>query len=214
MILDVVQVSKDLFSASFVVKRGDVQVGCFSLQGNMGSMEAKISGKLFEQDIEMQYGKTNDVGAAYSFRPYLINENGIYNGVVYQTKYNGGLFKKFDYQQMKNAGVTYDLFPISFGNEGSKSPIYKENTQIAQIEKDCVVYNDLHIYKIFALDELSSEIAVLFAIYMYINAGYKPGEKAVSSTVKVISTTTNKLLKEKYDPTFISRIKEMDGIAG
>lgn len=213
MILDVVQVSKDLFAANFVVKRGDIQVGFFSLQGNMGSMEAKISGKLFEQDIDMQYGKTDDIGANYSFRPYLINKKGVYNGVVYQTKYNGGLFKKFDYHQMKKTGVTYDLFPIGFGNEGSKSPIYQDNTQIAQIEKDCVVYNDLHNYKVFAIDESSSETAVLFAIYMYINAGYKPGKKAVSSSVKVVSTTTNKLLKEKYDPTFTSRIKEMESIA-
>ena len=43
---------------------------------------------------------------------------------------------------------------------------------------------------------------------MYINAGYKPGEKVVSSKVKAVSTTTNKLLKEKYNPEFIKSIEK------
>ena len=41
---------------------------------------------------------------------------------------------------------------------------------------------------------------------MYINVGYKSGEKVISSKVKVVSITTNKLLKEKYNPEFIKSI--------
>lgn len=208
MILDVVQVSKDLFAASFVVNRGNIQIGNFSLNGKLGSMEAKITGKLFEHNIDMYFGKTDNIDVAHPFRPYTINKNGVINGVVYQTKFNGGIFKKFDYNQMKKAGITYDLFPIGLGKEGCKCPIYDFNTQIAQIETDCVIYNDLHIYKIFAQDEFSSEIAVLFAIYMYINAGYKPGEKAITSTVKVVTKTTNKLLLQKYNSEFTKNIEE------
>lgn len=207
MILDVVQVSKDLFAASFVVKRGSAQVGNFSLKGRLGSMEANISGKLFEHSFDMRFGKSDNIDVARPFRPYIIDENGVQNGVVYQTKFNGGLFKKFDYHQMKKSGITYDLFPIGLGKDGSKSPIYQDNAQIAQIEKDCIVYNDLHTYKIFAQDEFSCKIAVLFAIYMYINAGYRAGEKAITSTVKVVTKTTNKLLLEKYNSDFTKYIE-------
>lgn len=206
MILDVVQVSKDLFAASFVVKRGSAQVGNFSLKGRLGSMEANISGKLFEHSFDMRFGKSDNIDVARPFRQYIIDENGVQNGVVYQTKFNGGLFKKFDYHQMKLNGMIFDLFPIGFGNEGSKSPIYNGKEQIAQIEKDCVVYNDLHKYRIYAVDTFASQIAIFFCVYMYINAGYKPGEKVVHSEVKVMSTTTNKLLKEKYNPEFIKSI--------
>lgn len=206
MILDVVQVSKDLFAASFVVKRGSAQVGNFSLKGRLGSMEANISGKLFEHSFDMRFGKSDNIDVARPFRPYIIDENGVQNGVVYQTKFNGGLFKKFDYHQMKLNGMIFDLFPIGFGNEGSKSPIYNGKEQIAQIEKNCVVYNDLHKYRIYAVDTFASQIAIFFCVYMYINAGYKPGEKVVHSEVKVMSTTTNKLLKEKYNPEFIKSI--------
>lgn len=207
MILDIEQVSKDLFLADFVINRGSNQVGSFSLKGILGSMEASVAGEFLGQKFEMNFGKLDDVEVSHPFRPYILIENGIANGTVYQTKFNGGLFKKFDYHQMKKSGMTYELFPIGFGSEGSKSPVYQGNKQIAQIEKNCVVYNDLHNYRIYAEDEYASNIAVFFAIYMYVNAGFKPGEKFVSSTVKVISVTTNKLIKEKYNSEFTKYIE-------
>lgn len=69
---------------------------------------------------------------------------------------------------MKLNGMIFDLFPIGFGNEGSKSPIYNGNKQIAQIEKDCIVYNDLHNYRIFAEDLFASQIAI-FSVFICIS---------------------------------------------
>lgn len=208
MVLDVIQVTKDLFSASFVINRGNDEIGNFSLQGRLGSMEAEIQGKINERCFKMAYGKMDDLEVVHPFRPYTIYEANFPNGTVYQTKFNGGLFKKFDYHQMKLNGITFDLFPIGFGNEGSKSPVYNANRQIAQIEKDCIVYNDLHNYRIFAEDLFAAQVAIFFSIYMYINAGYKPGTKVVSSKVKVVSTTTNKVLKAKYNPDFTKNIEK------
>ena len=208
MILNIIQVSKDLFSASFTIERENTQIGNFSLQGRLGSIEAEIQGTIHEQAFKMAYGKMDNLEVNHPFRPYLIYKGSIPDGTVYQTKFNGGLFKKFDYHQMKLNGVTFDLFPIGFGEKGSKSPIYSGNKQIAQIEKDCIVYNDLHNYRIFAEDSFASQIAIFFCIYMYINAGYKPGEKIISGKTKTISVTTNKLLKEKYNPKFTENIKE------
>ena len=207
MILDIMQTSKDLFLANFIISRGSNQIGSFSLQGKLGSMEANVVGEFLGQKFEMSFGKLDYINVSNAFRPYILSENGIVDGTVYQTKFNGGLFKKFDYHQMQKNGIIYDLFPIGFGNEGSKSPIYQKDKQIAQIEKSCVVYNDLHNYRIYAEDEYASNIAIFFVIYMYINAGFKPGEKFVSSTVRVVSVTTNKLLKEKYNPEFVKHIE-------
>lgn len=207
MILDVIQISKELFSANFIINRGSKQIGSFLLQGRLGSMEAIICGCFGERSFEMKYGSTDDLDIKYPFRPYIISENNIEYGTIYQTKYKGGLFNKFDYHQMKKNGLTFDLFPIGFGKEGSKSPIYIENKQIAQIEKESIVYNDLHNYRIYAKDDYSAYIAILFVVYMYINAGYKAGEKELSSTVKVVSTTTNKILKGKYNPDFKKNIE-------
>lgn len=208
MILDVIQTSKELFAANFIVNRGNMQVGTFELKGGLGTMEVRVHGTIFEQVIDMTFGKTDDIEVSHPFRAYQIYKNGIYNGVVYQTTSDERWFKKYGYHQMKKSGVTYNMFPVGLGKNGIKSPIFQDNSQIAQVEKDCVVYNDLHIYKIFARDEFTSEIAVLFTIYYYINVNYKAGEKTITSTYKTISKTTNKLLLKKYNSEFTKYIEE------
>ena len=105
MILDVIQVSKDLFSASFIIERQNIKIGNFSLQGRLGSMEAKIQGTIYEQPFTMVYGKMDNIEVDHPFRPYLIYKGDIPDGTVYQTKFNGGLFKRFDYHQMKLNGI-------------------------------------------------------------------------------------------------------------
>lgn len=107
---------------------------------------------------------------------------------------------------MQKNGQTFDLFPIGMGKQGNKSPVYCGNTQISLIEKDCIVYNDLHEYHVFALDREAGLISALFCMYMYVNAAYKPGVKVTESKVNSVSVTTNKLLKEKYDPGFKNRV--------
>lgn len=207
MILDVIQVSKDLVAANFVIKRENTQIGSFSLRGSLISMEAKIQGIIYEQAFKMVYGKMDNLEAKRPFRPYLIYRGSTPDGTVYQTEFNGGLFKKICCHQMKLNGMIFDLFSISFGNEGLKAPLYNGDKQIAQIEKDCIVYNDLHNYRIFAEDSFASQVAIFFCIYMYVCADYKPGKKVVWSKEKTFFTTTNKLLKEKYNPEFIKSIE-------
>lgn len=207
MILELVQKNKDLFAAQFVIKRAAEQIGEASLQGRMGSMEAAIRGTFYNIDFEMTFDRRNALGKKM-FRPYLLKQGGMEVGSVYQTIHKEGMFKSYEYHHMVKDGMLYDLFPIGFGDEGGKCPIYLDCEQIAQVEKDCVVYNDLHNYRIFAADENAAFIAVLFCMYMYVNACYRPGEKAVSSKVKSVSVTTNKLLKEKYNPYFKDGIAE------
>lgn len=100
----------------------------------------------------------------------------------------------------------YKMYPIGFGKEGAKNPIYCGEEQIALIEKDCEVVNDLHTYKLFCLTEQSSVIALLFAMYMYSMTGYKVGEKVTKSVEKRVSITTNKHLKAMYDPSFKEKV--------
>ena len=42
MILDIVQISKELFSAEFAIRTGSTPIGDIHLQGSLGSMEAEI----------------------------------------------------------------------------------------------------------------------------------------------------------------------------
>lgn len=208
MILDVKQLSKELFAASFVIKRGLAEVGKISVQGRFGSMEATINGVFKGQYFEMDYIKNPIFKNRYDFRKYVISDNGYENGTVCQTEKKVGLFKGYSYRQMVYCGEIYEMFSLGMGKEGFKSPVYNKNRQIAQIDKDCMVYNQLHNYRIFAEDENSAKIAVMFCAYFYISGAYSPGEKVTSSKVKTVSVTTNKLLKEKYNPEFTADIVE------
>ena len=207
MILNLIQTNKELFAASFVICRGLDEIGTVSLQGKMGSMEASIIGSFYDTGFEMGFERCHSIEKKV-FRPYLIKQDGVEIGAVYQTKYNGGLFQKFEFHQMKNNGLFYDLFPIDMGEDGCKCPIYRDGKQIAQVEKECVVYNDLHHYQVFASDAAAGLISVLFCLYMYVNGCYKPGEKAVISKSKTVAVTLNKRLKAMYNAHFKEGITE------
>ena len=84
---------------------------------------------------------------------------------------------------------------------------YCGNKQITQIDKPSEIYNDLHHYTIYAVDQDAAEISALFAAYMYINASFEPGQKVKQSYTKCTSITLNKTLKQKYNPDFKAAIQ-------
>lgn len=203
MTCDIVQNSKELFSAGFELIHDNQNIGQMSFQGQLGSMEGVWSIQCFDKNIVMECCRCRDANTTQKvFRPYSVTFNSSNAGEVFQSKYRAGFLKSFDYNQLLLFGTSYSLYPIGFGNDGFKCPIYAGNRQIALIEKPCVVYNDLHSYHITAIDVESALIAVLFCAYMYVNSAYKPGNKVSKSVEKNITKTTNKLLLAKYNAQF------------
>ncbi len=79
--------------------------------------------------------------------------------------------------------------------------------QVAQIDTEQIIYNDLHNYKIYVKNDNYSLISIIIACYMYINAGFKPGVEVKESVTKYYNKTTNKELNLKYNPNWINEIK-------
>lgn len=206
MIFRLTQNRKELFSAQFMIERGAEKIGEVFVNGTAHSIEADICGDFCGTGFEMGRGKSRHMEGK-AFRPYVLRQNKLETGSVYQTQYKVGFLKKLDIDRLVKNGMVYDLFSIAFGDEGSKNLVYHGNHQIAQIEKECVVYNDLHHYQVFAEDENAGLISLIFSMYMYINACYKPGVKASESCSKTISVTKDPCLLEKYDPDFKSKIQ-------
>ena len=100
------------------------------------------------------------------------------------------------------------MYTVGLGKEGYKFPIYKGSEQIAQVEKDCVVYNDLHNYKAFIKEEDYLNAVIYLCAYNYVTGPYEPGEKTYSGKETTVYITTNKLIKEKYNPEFTKYIEE------
>lgn len=203
MYLELVQRSKELFTADFDIVENQSAVGSLALQGKLGSLDAKITIQYRGSEISLTPGVRDfNILAKKPFRPYTIAFNGNNKGVICQTEIKTGMFSKIEFHQIEMSGQIYEMYPIGFGNEGAKNPIYVGNDQRGLIEKDCEIINDLHIYKITCVDELSAIIGLLFAAYMYVNAAFKPGVAVTKSVHKVISKTTNKALLQKYNPSF------------
>lgn len=208
MILDINQTSKGLVTADFIVKHGEKEIGSFSMKGSLLSMEADIRGSLHDCPFTMTRSKAVKSKEKEHFRPYSILEFGKEIGLIFQAEKKISLFKGYSFYEMSCFGNTYTMYAIGMGNEGGKMPIYCGDTQIAQIEKDCVVYNGLHNYKVYIEQNVPIKAIIWLCAYLYVTGQYTPGEKIISGKTKTISVTTNKLLKEKYNPKFTENIKE------
>lgn len=203
MTFDIVQNSKELFSAGFELVCDGKKIGQMSLQGRLGPMEGVWTIQCFDKNITMERCRRSDVNTTQKvFRPYSVIIDSSNGGAVFQSRYKAGFLKSFDYNRLLLLGMSYDMYPIGLGNDGFKCPVYHGNGQVALIEKPCIVYNDLHSYQITAIDAPSALTAALFCAYMYVNAAYKPGSKVSKSVEKSVTVTTNKLLLAKYNAQF------------
>ena len=218
MILRVEQQIKNMWSALFYIFEDEDRIGWFEVQGKMGSMEANILMEISGKKYEMAYSgekilKEKRIPGTKDtiFRPYHIEcRYDEKKGDVWQCDRKTGMFRISSFYQMEFNDKKYDLYPIGFGNEGGKHPVYCGDTQIAQVEKPGEIRDDMHNYTIYAIDSDAAELSVLLVAYMYVNANYKPGEKVTKSYVKCYSVTKSKTLLSKYDPEFKEKLIRND----
>ena len=199
MSVSFVQQSKDLYAASFSISHNGYNIGQLNMKGKLGSKEGVWQGTVMGRSVVMQLDKSGT-----GFRPYSIKVDGNIVGSVSQMTVKTGLFSSYQYHQLVYNGTSYQLYAMCLGKAGSASSLYCGQQQLAEINKDATVYNDLHNYEVFALDEHSAFICMLLCCYMYVRGCYRPGEKVTSSVVTSVGITTTKALKEKYNPNFKS----------
>lgn len=139
MILDIIQTSKELVTADFIVKHEEKQVGSFSLKGSLHSMEADIKGILYNRAVFfMTRNKAIESKEKEHFRPYSILECGKESGLIFQADKKISLFKGYGYYEMNCYGNTYTMYAIGMGSEGAKLPIYcKKHTSRTNRKRLC-----------------------------------------------------------------------------
>ena len=212
MIFSILQTKTGLFSADFDIRdQSGTPLGKIHLQGSIMTNTANMNGIFQEDMFSLRYGfkdrKSVDIPVV---QPYTILLNNTPCGAVFETHHKQGVLRSSAFHRLMIHSSEYDRFPIGFGEQGGKHPIYHGTRQIAQIEKGCVVHNGLHEYQVFSEDVQSGLIAVLFACYMHLQGAYHAGEKVTKSVSKRMSMTTDSWLLEKYNPDFTRRIQQMD----
>ena len=197
MSISFVQQCKKLYAADFAVFHNGAAIGTLSMEGRLGSMEGEWSGTVMGRRISMKR-----CSGVPGFRPYEISVDGRVAGNVSQIEVKTGLFSRHQYHQLQLEGCGYQLYAVGLGKRGGACSLYCDGRQLAEINRDPTVYNELYRYEIFAVDTDSAFVSILLCCYMYMLGCYRPGEVAVSSVRTHVTVTTNKALLAKYDPNF------------
>lgn len=206
MMIDIRQKNKEMYEADFeIISNGNI-LGSINVKGKLASMESSLIGNFNNIPFELKYtGGLFTKTKNKKFRPYqiIVSEKNV--GEIYQTNKKTGLFGNYEYTELIYNNEIYKEYGIGLGTE-SKCPIYMNDIQVAQIDTEQIIYNDLHNYKIYVKNDNYSLISIIIACYMYIIAGFKPGIKVKQSVVKYYNRTINKELNSKYNPEWIKDI--------
>lgn len=215
MICDIVQ-TKSGFSAEFKMYVAGKQFSYAKLNNNVtfgGSWEFYIDEALTyktQYKFREQMGNIGKKIEDKKFIPFEIyNGYGEQCGLIFQKETGGFFLSRYPYYEMQLNNLVYTLYAVGMGKEGMKFPIYREEKQVALIEKSYEVHNNLDQYRSYALTTDDNMAACLLCLYidslMYSNRG----QVVQSSVQKTYKITTNKELKSKYNPDFIRNINPM-----
>ena len=196
------QETRDLFAASFSILNAYGQIGSVNIQGKLGSPESLVDISLLDRKISLRREYKVDKKGNDAYRPYEILHNEIKCGEVYQATKKTGLFKSYGYQYASLNNVEYSMFPIGFGDEGTKNPIYCGKEQIALVKKGAIVVDDMHNFDIIVKDDSFLMISIIFSSYIFAKAFFKPGDKIKKGIKKASTVTSEKELIAKYDDSF------------
>lgn len=205
------QTNKERFSADFsivdLLKKAEIGyvhfesgkgVNNFSGNHKINFLNNEISLKFFNESAIENYIKN-------AYRPCEICIGEEKRGYICQRAKKTGFFTSYTYDEMVFDMQKNNMYPIDLGKLGSVNTIWDDTLQLAQVEKDNVVYNELHEFNIFSIDEKSALISLMFCCYIYTITFFKSGIKVKKSVERYYSgKTKNKELLSKYNPNFKS----------
>lgn len=206
MIFDIVQTRSDT-SAFYDAHHNERRIGSAEMPNDItsgGNCECTFRG----EEYVMVYSPEQQAKGLFKSRKskvggsYQLTRDGQDVGSLCIKDDEGGIFNRFEYYSMILDGHEYSMYTIGLGPAGMKFPIYDGDTQLAVIEKDVDVYNHKDVYTVYAQDSDFSRIAFLFCIYMDMYEFTNSRQTSSADHEQSVQITTNKKLKEKYDPEF------------
>ncbi len=212
MICDIVQTKTNFDMKWTILSKGD----------NIAEAEAPFMPNMFIAEVRTSLGlrkiihDPNDTSFGNSLTDRLtfrvFDKNHYIGHIVGRTQKVKQIFGSYPYYEYVDNGVTYLIYEVGFGQKGLYLCVYQDEQLLCIIEKELVTLNFRDKYKCYLSEPTLLPILVAFVIYYdAVNYGDFMNISAYSKSRSVVNTF-QKELKEKYDPTFIPRIKAMHGI--
>lgn len=202
MLVELIQIRKEFSYADFVVEIDGKLYGEVHVDGDFVTGRGFVVGNYNGTKFQLTPQTLGIIENGKKYKPHTINIDDKLVGGVYQTTVSTGLFSSMDYHYMNLYEKAYELYGIGLGKDGFANCLYWHDEQLAEINTDMVIYNDLHHYHICAKKEDDVLLCILYCMYMYVLTAFHPDRKVVKSVEKHYSKSTNKKLLAKYNPDF------------
>lgn len=142
-----------------------------------------------------------------SLSAYYFDSSGNRNNIFYCFKNNKNIFNNITFWRFFVSENEYELYEVGRGKQGTYYCVIANNNTKAIIVKKTKVKFSKTGYELYCENDFPIEL--LIAINLFIDlTKYKTTELYTNQTLH----TLQKDLKNKYDSTFISKIKNQDGI--
>ena len=141
----------------------------------------------------------------------VLQDERVIGKILGQTKAVGFL-KSYPYYEFTFQNEHYYGYEVGFGSKGLYLCIYKGDQLIAIVDKALRVINYKDSYTAYLQNEQYAKVVVALVTYYDIVAYGDLMQIALLSVQERRVNTIQKELIAKYDPTFIPKIKAMEGI--
>lgn len=212
MIIDIIQ-TKTSFDMEWKIKEKDADIAIATSPFENGRFQINIKynheifQRLYYNPSDKTWGKT--LLDRLSFK--LFEENDYCGRIVGKTK-KISLLKAYAYYEFIYKDEIYYAYEVGFGKNGLYLCIYRGEEIIAMVDKSLKVINFQDTYRAYLTDSEDLNVVVPFTLYYDASSYGDVMEIAVLSIKEKRVVTIQKELIAKYDPTFISRIKQMEEV--
>ena len=200
MILTLKQTKKEKYRADFMIYRGQKAVGAVTVQVQTEEKALRFSGVFLERGFLGE-------GTSAEKEDFRFRLGASRSGTVREVREKAGLLRH-SFLRLDVDGLLYEMYPIGFGREGARNPVYHCGRQVAQIDTPPLLSGSMHSYTLFAQEENSAVIALLCSLYCYASRCFKPGSEAHFSKFRSGIPLPDPFYRQKYDPEFLKYIEK------
>lgn len=212
MIVDINQ-TRTNFSMAWEVSHKDTKIAEVEapFMPNIFIAEIRLSNairKLIYEPSNTSYGEKLEDRLAFR----VFDKDHYIGFIVGKNKMVKKLFGSYPYYEYMENDVLYEIFEVGFGRKGLYLCFYRNNQLFCIVEKDITTVNYKDHYTCYLSDSADLPVVTAFVTYYDVTQYGDLFEVSLYSRKTAVVNTYQKELKAKFDPSFITRIKAMDGI--
>lgn len=171
-------------------------------------LEAHLKDGNFKMEIPPLFGLKIKENVVLKREAGICAINGLLCYIYYCTKKGSNFINGIYYWELKYYNDVYKFYEVGLKRKGIYLCIYRNDELVAIVSKEMSTKHFSGKYAIYSKIDVPVEILLLFSLYWDITRWVDVESCSINHSLN----TWQRELKEKFDESFISEIKEMHGI--